>query len=485
MPLLEIKNLNLSINGKQILSDINFNAQAGKITSIVGESGSGKSVLCRQIIRINDNSITQSSGEINFQKQNLNNLPEAKLQKIRGSKISMIFQEPMTSLNPLHHIKKQIAEVLSLHKSTPKADLVNIVNNMLADVGLESLAGRGKIFPHQLSGGQRQRVMIAMALACLPDLIIADEPTTSLDSQNSINIIQLLQEISKKHNIAIIFITHDLPLVKQISDKILVMQNGNIIEQGEAKQIFTKPKAQYTKNLLGISLTKQIKKDFSNEIDLVKIQNLNLSYFHYKGFRRVENKVLTNVNFHIKKGETLGLIGDSGSGKTSLAEAILKLRASSGDIFINQTNINNLKGEKLRLFRRNMQIIFQDPFATLNPRLRIIDILLEVTQAHKIPNGLRIIKDLLADVNFTDEILDKFPHQFSGGERQRIAIVRALCLLPKFIILDEPTSSLDATTQKQIITLLKTLQEKYNLTYLLITHDQHVLNSLSHRTLKI
>ncbi|MBT4989116.1 MAG: ABC transporter ATP-binding protein [Rickettsiales bacterium] len=485
MSLLEIKNLNLSIHNQRILSDINFTIQSGKITSIVGESGSGKSVLCKQILKINDNSITNSTGEITFLEQNLNILSESELQKIRGDKISMIFQEPMTSLNPLHHIRKQIAEVLLLHKKSTKNTINKIIDELLIDVGLNYLVKRGKIFPHQLSGGERQRVMIAMALACLPKLIIADEPTTSLDKQNSKNIIELLQNISQKNNIAIIFITHDLPLVKRISDKILVMKDGNIIEEGTSKEIFTTPKEQYTQDLLAITLTPQKKKDFSQKNDLVQIKNLHLSYFHHQGFRRIENKILDNININIKQGETVGLIGESGSGKTSLAESILKLRASKGEIIINGQNINNLKGEKLRLFRRNMQIIFQDPFATLNPRLRVIETLLEVINAHKIQNGLEIIKGLLGDVNFSEQILTKFPHQFSGGERQRIVILRALCLLPKFIILDEPTASLDATTQKQVIQLLKRLQEKYDLTYLLITHDEHVLRALSHRVYKL
>jgi microcin C transport system ATP-binding protein len=479
--MLDIEKLSLAINNKNILKDISLSLAKGEIAAIVGESGSGKSILAKQILKINDISNLTSKGKILLNNIDLNNLDEKKLREIRGNKISMIFQEPMTSLNPVHNIKKQINEIIFLHEKLTKNQCEKKIKELLKIVGLEYLNNRGKIYPHQLSGGERQRVMIAMAIACSPQLIIADEPTTSLDNKNSNNIIKLLKDIAKNQQISVIFISHDINLVKKIADKILVMHNGKIIESGSKKAIFESPKTQYTKDLLGTNLTKQNRKILPNSELMVQIKNLNLSYFHYQGLKKIENQVLKDINISIKKGETVGLIGESGSGKTSLAESILKLRNASGEIIIDGVNLNTLKKEELRCFRKNMQIIFQDPFASLNPRQRIIDILKEVTNAHKITKSTEIIKRLLPDVNFKEDILTRFPDEFSGGERQRIVILRALCLLPKFIILDEPTASLDASTQKTVITLLKKLQTKYDLSYLLITHDKYVLESMSHR----
>ena len=481
---IEIKNLSLSIANKTLVDDISFEINNGEITAIVGESGSGKSITCRQIIKINDKNFS-SKGQIIYNGFDLNSASEKQMQKIRGNKISMIFQEPMTSLNPVQHIHKQITESLIIHKISHKNSYPKIVNELLTKVGLDNLSNKNKIFPHQLSGGQRQRVMIAMALACNPDIIIADEPTTALDNNNQIKIIKLLQDIAKKDNISIIFVTHELPLVKEFADKIIVMRKGKILEYGNKSDIFKSPKHNYTKELLAIDIKKQTSHNFTSKKDLVIVKNLSLSYFQRKNFVKIENKIFENINFSIKKGQTIGLIGESGAGKTSIAESILKLRPAKGDIIIDNISINKLTKNELRVFRKDMQIIFQDPFASLNPRMRIIDILAESLNAHKVKNHLEIIYPLLKDVNLDKSILEKFPHQFSGGERQRIAIIRALCLMPKFIILDEPTSSLDAVSQKVIIELLLKLQKKYELTYLLISHDLRIINAISHKIIEL
>ena len=483
---IEIKDLSVSFTQNNELvkavQKSNFFINEGECFSIVGESGSGKSVTAMSMMKlIKESNNTLISGYIKFEDENLLTLSEQKLSKIRGKGISMIFQEPMTSLNPLHTIKKQIGECLfNLNKKEER------IVELLREVGIENAEERLDHFPHQLSGGQRQRVMIAMAIANNPKLLIADEPTTALDVTIQKQILDLLDSLRKKFQMSLLLITHDLSIVKKISDRVCVMKNGQIVEQGETKNLFKKPKHPYTLKLINSSPNEKKFKSKNSKI-ILKTNNLNIRYqLNSNSFFNRKNKffhAVKDLNIQLAKGSTLGIVGESGSGKSSLALAMLKLIKSEGDIFYKNYNISKLNDTSFRSFRKNIQIIFQDPFASLSPRLTIERIIGEGLEVHK--KDLKknevsnLILQILEKVGLEKSMLNRYPHEFSGGQRQRIAIARALILEPEIIILDEPTSALDMTVQKQIVDLLLQLQKDLTLTYIFISHDLKIVKALS------
>jgi microcin C transport system ATP-binding protein len=492
--LLKVENLSVSFKGKKadnpVVRDVSFQLKRGELMAIVGESGSGKSVTALSILQLLPYAAVHSSGKIWFNDQDIMALPEKKLWGIRGAKISMIFQEPMTSLNPLHTIGKQISEVLFLHKKMSAEQAKKRCLELLNLVELDSLKGRLNCYPHELSGGQRQRVMIAMALACEPELLIADEPTTALDVTVQAQILKLLKSLQEKMGMAILLITHDLTIVKRVSDNVCVMHNGEMVECGKTVDIFAKPQHQYTKHLLA-SEPKGVAKPIDDNAPLIaSTHNLKVSFPVARNFFGKATEFLhavKNVSIELKAGETLGIVGESGSGKSTLAMAILRLVESEGVINFDQKRIDTLSGASLRPLRKEIQVVFQDPFASLNPRMSVFEIIEEGLKAHNIGKSKaereEIICKTMREVGLDAQMRSRYPHEFSGGQRQRIAIARALVLNPKLIILDEPTSALDLSVQSQIIDLLRKLQEEYGLSYLFISHDLRVIKALSHRVM--
>lgn len=485
--ILSVKNLTITVDGSKLVENVSFNLESGKILAIIGESGSGKSLIAKSILRINnENSFSYPRGKIIYQQKDILDLSESQI-NYRGKNIALITQDPFVSLNPLHHIKKQISESLLHHKLANKKDASDLVNTMLKEVELESLVPCDKIYPHQLSGGQKQRVMIAMSLIAKPEILIADEPTTSLDPRIQQEIIDLLLKLQRKLGISLIFISHDLNLIRKIADNVLVISQGKMVEYNSTKNIFNFPKKAYTKELtnsLKFNFTKNVIR--THNLPLLKVRNLSISYNLGVFLQKQKLTVIDDVSFDILPGETVGLIGSSGAGKSSLARVILKLQKDfTGKIIFNDIDLGSLKSDDLRRLRRDIQIVFQDPFATLNPKMTIYKIIAEGLKAHKIPNREAIINDVIKSVGLKKEYLTRFPSQFSGGQRQRIAMARALSLSPKFIILDEPTASLDATAQKELLLLLVDLQKKYNLSYLFISHDHKIIKEISHRRLMI
>jgi microcin C transport system ATP-binding protein len=489
MPLLTVNNLSVSFAsaGHNILAvnDVSFSIEKGEIMGLVGESGSGKSVTALSIMRLLPYpQASHPSGEILMDGEDVLTLPEAKIRAIRGHKIGIIFQEPMTALNPLHTIGSQIGEPMVIHGERSKEKIEGRVRQMLDLVGLSELKERLGAYPHELSGGQRQRVMIAMALINEPDLLIADEPTTALDVTVQKQVLDLLLELREKLGMAILLITHDLNIVRHMADKVCVMKDGNIVEQGKVSKVFKKPTHEYTKHLLNAAPKGDpVSADKYNHT-ILRAKHISVRFPIKKGvFRQTVDYVypLDNINVAIKKGHTLGVVGESGSGKTTLASAILKLIKCKGEVeFGNVMNTLALVGEPLRLVRRDMQMVFQDPFSSLNPRMSVKQIIEEGLNAHGIEGGEALIAQTLERVGLDPSAMHRYPHEFSGGQRQRIAIARAIILKPKFMVLDEPTSALDMSVQAQIIDLLKKLQEEEALTYLFISHDLKVIKAISH-----
>ena len=485
--LLDIKNLSITFefNDQRVkaVKDSSFKINRGECVAIVGESGSGKSVTALAIIRlIRSNSQLKISGSAIYEKKNLLNLDESSLQSVRGKKISMIFQEPMTSLNPLHNIEKQITECLALNQKSNKSKCIEL----LKEVGIENPEQRLSHFPHQLSGGQRQRVMIAMAIANNPDLLIADEPTTALDVTIQKQILDLLDKLRKKYKMSLLLITHDLGIVKKIANRVCVMEKGKIVEQNTTSEIFGKPKHVYTKKLINSKPREKNIQKKKNEI-ILSVKNFSVYYKNTNSFffknKNDAFQAVKNLSFDIAKGETLGIVGESGSGKSSIAQALIKLIESEGSFFFKNKNISNLNEKSFRSYRKNIQIIFQDPFASLSPRLTVQDIVSEGLEVHNKEKSKKemesLTKKIISDVGLDSSMLSRYPHEFSGGQRQRIAIARALILNPELIILDEPTSALDMTVQSQIVDLLLNLQEKKQLTYIFISHDLKIVKALS------
>lgn len=477
MKLLEIKNLCLKL-GNFSLKNISFTLEEGSILGIVGESGSGKSMLGNAILQLLPN-LQYQKGEINFLGQNLLQYSSAKMQKIRGKEISYIFQEPLSALNPLHKIKKQLAEALLIHNpNLPKADLQSKLIELLENVHLPQKVLES--YPYELSGGQRQRICIAIALANSPKLLIADEPTTALDSTTQEQILLLLQSLQKKLHLSVLFISHDLLVISKLCKTILVLKQGEIIERGFTQNIFKNPQNPYTKLLVqSLHFSYNTHLDFGKP--LLEVENLQVSYATKKSFwgKTLESfEALKPLSFELREGESLGIIGESGSGKTSLANAICRLVESKGKVDLLNQDFFLLQGEKLRDFRKNIQMIFQDPFSSLNPKMTIAQILAEGLIAHNIQDRQARIKQVLLDTSLDESFLERYPNELSGGQRQRVSIARSLILKPKVLLLDEPTSALDKNTQKQILNLLLKLSKQYHLSYLCISHDLSVIATL-------
>ena len=485
--IISIKNLTISFKENQkVVNQISLDIPRGKTVAIVGESGSGKTLSALSILKLLPSNAKIDEGAILFNNKDLLKLPLREIEKIRGNKISTIFQEPMSSLNPLHTIEKQIKEIISTHYEINNKDLKLRVLKLLEEVNLENLSNRPNLYSYELSGGQRQRVMIAMSIANNPDLLIADEPTTALDVTIQLQILELLNKIQVERKMSILFISHDLGVVNKIADYIYVMKDGKIIEHGEKSQIFNNPRKQYTQQLVRFQNKKR--KNFNRtNLKILKIKDLKVWYPIKKGiFKKTFDyvKAINDINFSLYEKETIGIVGESGSGKTSLVLAILKLISSSGKIEFNEIDLNIIKNNKLKSIRKNIQIVFQDPFSSLSPRMNVEEILTEGLKVHfsKYSESKRkqTIKNILNETGMEfDRDHNKYPHEFSGGQRQRIAIARALILKPKILILDEPTSALDITIQNQILDLLQNLQEKFSLSYIFISHDMNVIRSVS------
>ena len=490
--MLQVRNLNVLFQyNKQataVVSNINFALRQGKTLGLVGESGSGKSLTALSIMQLLPTN-ARVSGSIHYQQHNLLQYSDARMQQVRGHKISMIFQEPMSALNPLQPIGKQISEVLELHLGLRSEKLQQRVLELLELVGIQEAERRLTALPHELSGGQRQRVVIAMALACEPEILIADEPTTALDVTIQQQIVTLLMQLQKRLGMAILFISHDLNLVRQISDDICIMRAGRIIEHGASEAIFENPQHDYTKALIDAEPNGAPHSLADTAKTLLSVEQLNIWFPIKKGlFAKTVGhiKAVTQASFRIQQGETLGLVGESGSGKTTLALALLKLQESEGSVQFQQQTVSELSQTQFRALRKEMQMVFQDPFGSLSPRMSIAEIVGEGLTVHypqqREEHQQQIIEALI-EVGIDPEQRHRYPHEFSGGQRQRIAIARALVLKPTFMVLDEPTSALDRTVQSQIIELLRTLQHKYNLSYLFISHDLAVVRAMSHRVI--
>ncbi|MEM6668198.1 MAG: ABC transporter ATP-binding protein [Pseudomonadota bacterium] len=492
-PLLEVEDLSVVFRSRdnvvRAVDHVSFRIAAGETVALVGESGSGKSVTALSCLQLLPGSAT-SSGSVRYQGREIIGADEPTLRRLRGDDISMIFQEPMTSLNPLHTVEKQITESLELHQGLSGDKARARVLELLNQVGIREPESRLASYPHQLSGGQRQRVMIAMALANGPELLIADEPTTALDVTIQAQILSLLKELQRERGMAMLFITHDLNIVRKIADRVCVMKGGEIVEQGETAQLFANPTHPYTQLLLAAEPKGTVEPIATDAEEIVSADALKVWFPIKRGLlRRVVGhvKAVQSADFAIHAGETVGVVGESGSGKTTLAKAMLRLISSEGKIAFLGKPIEQKSGVELRPIRRDMQIVFQDPYGSLSPRMTIAQIIGEGLDVHGMAaqgeDRRQVISDALTEVGLDPAAMDRYPHEFSGGQRQRIAIARAMILKPKLLVLDEPTSALDMTVQVQITKLLRDLQTKYGLAYLFISHDLRVVRAMSHRIL--
>ncbi|OSQ49030.1 ABC transporter ATP-binding protein [Thalassospira alkalitolerans] len=491
-PLLEVKDLSASFADVPAVKGVSFTLGRGETLAIVGESGSGKSVTALSILQLLPYPrASHPTGSIVFDGQEMVGTEAKILRKIRGNRIAMIFQEPMTSLNPLHNIEKQIGEVLLLHKGLRGTKARERILELLDLVGIPDPASRLGALPHELSGGQRQRVMIAMALANEPELLIADEPTTALDVTIQAQILELLKDLQAKMGMALLLITHDLQIVRKMADSVCVMKDGVIVERGTGRGLFDNPQHPYTQKLLAAVPSGDAPPLPDNAKELIRTNDILVQFpIGKKGWLGRPEYILNavdHISLTLKQGETLGIVGESGSGKTTLAMAILRLLSSSGEIMFDGKDIRQYSGADLRSLRRDMQVVFQDPFGSLSPRMSISQIVGEGLEIHA-PEMSRLdrvkrIAEALAEVDLPHDAMDRYPHEFSGGQRQRISIARALVLKPRFMVLDEPTSALDMSVQAQIVELLRDLQVRHKMAYLFISHDLRVVRALSHRVM--
>ena len=471
----------------QAVTHASFAMARGQTLALVGESGSGKSVTALSIMQLLPYPLARHpSGSIRFQGQELVGARESVMRRVRGNRIAMVFQEPMTSLNPLHTIEKQVNEVLFVHKGLRRRQARARTLELLRLVGLPDAEHRLGAYPHQLSGGQRQRVMIAMALANEPDLLIADEPTTALDVTIQAQILKLLRDLQKRFGMALLLITHDLGIVRKMADHVCVMSRGEIVEAGATADVFEKPRHEYTRRLLAAEPKRMPRAPRADAPVVVAAQDVKVWFPIKSGLLRRTTgyvRAVDGVNLSVRQGQTVGVVGESGSGKTTLGLALLRLLRSEGRIEFRGQRIDGVSSTALRPLRREMQVVFQDPYGSLSPRLSIAQIVEEGLRVHKLGGSWNerraLIDEALREVGLDPESRDRYPHEFSGGQRQRIAIARAMVLKPRFVVLDEPTSALDMSVQAQIVDLLRDLQVKHDLAYLFISHDLKVVRALS------
>jgi len=492
MSLLDIRDLKVSFaqDGRVIeaVRGVSFAVGKGETVALVGESGSGKSVTALSTVRLIPDSAAVS-GRVEWQGRDLAGLPESELRRVRGNEISFIFQEPMTSLNPLHTIGRQIAEALALHQGLTGEAARGRMLDLLAKVGIRDAESRLAAYPHQLSGGQRQRVMIAMALANNPKLLVADEPTTALDVTIQAQILDLLAELKRDLGLSLLFITHDLNVVRRIADRVCVMQGGLIVEQGPAAQVFASPQHPYTQKLLAAEPKGNPDPVAPDAAEVVRAEGLRVWFPIQRGLlkRTVGHvKAVNDASLAVRAGETLGIVGESGSGKTTLALALMRLIPATGPVTFLGRGINDLHRRGLRALRRDMQIVFQDPYGSLSPRMTAEEIIAEGLGVHGVEPGRdrrAMVAEIMAEVGLDPVTMGRYPHEFSGGQRQRIAIARAMILRPRLVVLDEPTSALDMTVQVQIVGLLRDLQRKWGLAYIFISHDLRVIRAMSHKVM--
>ena len=466
---------------------VSLDLAAGETMALVGESGSGKSVTALSTVRLLP-AEARVTGEVLYRGENLLAASEEALRRVRGNRISFIFQEPMTSLNPLHTIEKQIGESLALHQGLTGEAARRRIVELLEKVGIRDPKNRLQDYPHQLSGGQRQRVMIAMALANDPDILIADEPTTALDVTIQAQILDLLAQIQREHGMTLLFITHDLGIVRRIADRVTVMKDGEVVEAGDAGAVFSRPRHPYTRKLLAAEPRGGPAPVPEGAEEILGARHLRVWFPIRRGLlkRTVGHvKAVNDASFTLREGETLGVVGESGSGKTTLALAVLRLVPSEGRIVFLGQDIQALRSKALRPLRRHMQIVFQDPYGSLSPRMTVAEIVGEGLEIHGLAGNRAErearVAEALEEVGLDPAMMHRYPHEFSGGQRQRIAIARAIVLKPRLVVLDEPTSALDMTVQVQIVELLRDLQRRHRLAFLFISHDLRVVRALSHR----
>ncbi|WP_192458422.1 microcin C ABC transporter ATP-binding protein YejF [Musicola keenii] len=493
-PLLDIRELSVAFrNGgqeRQVVDRVSLAVHAGETLALVGESGSGKSVTALSVLRLLPSPpVVYPHGDILFEGESLLYADEPRLRHIRGNRIAMIFQEPMVSLNPLHNVEKQLAEVLSLHRGMSREAARSEIVTCLERVGIRQARTRLKDFPHQLSGGERQRVMIAMALLTQPDLLIADEPTTALDVTVQAQILALLKELRQELGMSLLFITHNLNIVRRLADNVAVMQTGQCVEQNQTTALFATPQHRYTRQLLDAEPSGLPLPLNNDDAPLLEVRKLEVGFPIKRGLLRrtvAEKTVVKTLGFSLRRGESLGLVGESGSGKSTTGLALLRLLNSRGEIWFDGQPLHTFNRKQILPFRRRIQVVFQDPNSSLNPRLNVEQLIAEGLRVHHTltpqQQQARVIQ-AMQEVGLDPESRHRYPSEFSGGQRQRIAIARALILQPELLILDEPTSSLDRTVQAQILSLLKQLQQTHHLAYLFISHDLQVVRSLCHQVI--
>ena len=490
--LLEVEDLRVNFRVEdrvvEAVRGVSFGLDKGETLALVGESGSGKSVTALSVLQLLPYpKAWHPSGSIRLLGEEMVGAGEAVLRRIRGNRVGIVFQEPMTSLNPLHTIERQIAEVLVLHRNLSGEAARRRVVELLETVGITDAAERLAAYPHQLSGGQRQRVMIAMALANEPDLLIADEPTTALDVTIQAQILELIRDLQKRLGMAVLFITHDLTLVRRLADRVCVMTEGEIVEQGPVARIFAEPRHPYTRHLLASEPKGDPPRADASAPVVVEARDLKVHFPIQRGFlRRTVGyvKAVDGVTVAVREGQTVGVVGESGSGKTTLGLALLRLISSRGEIRFAGRDIQGWSWSQMRPLRREMQIVFQDPYGSLSPRMSVGEIVEEGLKIHRLGRTAEerreLVAGILEEVGLEPAMMDRYPHEFSGGQRQRISIARAMVLRPRFVVLDEPTSALDVSVQAQIVDLLRELQRRHNLAYMFISHDLRVVRALAH-----
>jgi microcin C transport system ATP-binding protein len=488
MSLLDVQNLRVQFGASTVVDNVSFSIAPGEKFALVGESGSGKTVTSLSVLRLNQDA--QYQGRILFEGSDILQKSEREMRAVRGNDVAMIFQEPMTALNPLFTIGNQIAEVLMLHEGINARLAAKRTVELLAKTGIPEPERRARAYPHELSGGQRQRAMIAMALACKPKLLIADEPTTALDVTIQVQILELLNQLQREENMAVLMISHDLNLVRHFADRVGVMERGRLIETATTSGLFLNPREAYTRKLLASHPERIVSTVVDTDKPLLIADKVRCTFSIKSGwFKKTPFVAVDDVDVHLKPHETLGIVGESGSGKSTLGMALLRLSSAhvDGRIVFDGNPVSDMESDALRPLRAKMQVVFQDPFASLSPRRTIEQIVGEGLALHQPQLGKAGLREAVAnalhEVGLTPEMMSRYPHEFSGGQRQRIAIARALVLKPELILLDEPTSSLDVSVQKQVLGLLAELQRKYGLAYIFISHDLAVIRAMAHRVM--